>query len=430
MSINSWTVLIYADGNNELEPEITEAVERLKIENIESNFNILVQLARADEWLVKKFRGSIDTNLNNRWSGVRRYLINENGPQEVEVLENVNMADPKTLYDFLLWGLNNYKADKVMVVLSGHGAGFVGAMTDFTFEKPYMMSLDGLINVFYMVYEQTRIKIEVVLLDSCYMNLVEIWYEFLSIPFNPIRYLLVANDNIGIEGISYFMLIRYLQVNRSKYKETKDVLINTIDDFNKNDKIEDKLILVNLEKTKFETLKNSLNNISKIIIENNIDIKCELKKELIYERVTPFISIIDLCIYIKSKLKLSFSDWNIDRIIRSIKYIVIYPDIDELSIDANKGPAVYLPINLYEFDEFKEYYDKLLFSYDNNWRMILDRKREIPGQKNEIKNYNTFVSPIILKVKYVISSILEERNNILVREAIDIIEALGWNKNL
>ena len=44
MSIRSWTVLIYANGNNELEPEITDTIEKLKLENINDDFNIIKEL--------------------------------------------------------------------------------------------------------------------------------------------------------------------------------------------------------------------------------------------------------------------------------------------------------------------------------------------------------------------------------------------------
>ena len=37
MNIETWTILIYANGNNELEPEITKVIEKLKIENIKEN---------------------------------------------------------------------------------------------------------------------------------------------------------------------------------------------------------------------------------------------------------------------------------------------------------------------------------------------------------------------------------------------------------
>ena len=426
MNIERWTILIYANGNNELEPEITKVIEKLKIENIKENFNILVQLARADEELVEKLRGTIDENHKDRWHGVRRYLLNDNGAHEVEVLENVNMADPTTLYNFLLWGIKNYPSDYVMVVLSGHGAGFIGAMTDFTHGKPYLMSLDGLVNVFYNLYKMTNKKIELLLLDSCYMNLIEVWYEFANIPFKPIKYLLVAPDNVKLEGISYVDFIRYLQEKLEIYKESKMVLIDVIKEFNEGSKTEDELIVVSLEKDKFEKLKNCVNSIAKIINESNIDIEKELQNNLKYEKINPFISVMCLSNIINSRV--GYSTNEINKMLEVLKRIVIYPNIEELSKNINTGPAIYMPDSLEQFNEFKQAYTNLLFLSHNNWITILDKNREeVVKESKYIKRYDILPRPIILKRKYVLSSILEQCNDMSVKEAIAMVEMLGWD---
>ncbi len=472
MRTNKWTVLIYANGNNELEPEITTAIEKLKMEHINDNFNIVVQLARANEELVQKLRGPIYINQNERWSGVRRYLINENGVYEVEVLENVNMADPKTLYSFLLWGINNYPSDYIMIVLSGHGAGFIGAMTDFTNGKPYLMSLDSLVNVFYNLYKTTKKKIEVLLLDSCYMNLIEVWHELANITFNPIKYLVVASENVNIDGISYTIFIRllldscymnlievwhelanitfnpikylvvasenvnidgisytifirHLQQKVKNVKNTKAVLIDVIKEFNESDKIEENLILVSLEKNKFEELKSCFDDIAKIIIENNINIEKLLKKELSYKKINPFINIMYLCNIINSQLGYTPSESN--HMLEIVKDIVVYPSIEVLSNDVNNGPAIYMPDSLGELDEFRQCYKKLLFLFNNNWIVVLDKNEKVVEKESEyIKNHNILEQPIVLKNKYVISSILEQSSYISVEEAIDILKKLGW----
>lgn len=425
MRTNKWTVLIYANGNNELEPEITKAIEKLKMEHINDNFNIVVQLARANEELVQKLRGPIDINKKGRWSGVRRYLINEHGIYEVEVLEKVNMADPQTLYSFLLWGINNYPSDYIMIVLSGHGAGFIGAMTDFTKEKPYLMSLDSLVNVFYNLYKTTKKKVEVLLLDSCYMNLIEIWHELANITFNPIKYLVIASENVNIDGISYTIFIRYLQEKVKNVKNTKVVLIDVIKEFNESDKIEEELILVSLEKNKFEELKSCFDNIAKIIIENNINIEKLLKKELSYKKINPFINIIYLCNIINSQLGYTPSESNY--MLEIVKDIVVYPSIKVLSNDVNSGPSIYMPDSLGELDEFRQCYKKLLFLFNNNWIVVLDKNEKVVEKESEyIKNYNILERPIVLKNKYVISSILEQSSDISVEGAIEILKKLGW----
>lgn len=425
MRTNKWTVLIYANGNNELEPEITKAIENLKMEHINDNFNIVIQLARANEELVQKLRGPIYINQKERWSGVRRYLINNHGIYEVEVLENVNMADAQTLYSFLLWGINNYPSDYIMIVLSGHGAGFIGAMTDFTKERPYLMSLDSLVNVFYNLYKTTKKKVEVLLLDSCYMNLIEVWHEFANITFNPIKYLVIASENVNIDGISYTIFIRHLQQKVKNVKNTKAVLIDVIKEFNESDKIEENLILVSLEKNKFEELKSCFDDIAKIIIENNINIEKLLKKELSYKKINPFINIMYLCNIINSQLGYTPSESN--HMLEIVKDIVVYPSIEVLSNDVNNGPAIYMPDSLGELDEFRQCYKKLLFLFNNNWIVVLDKNEKVVEKESEyIKNHNILEQPIVLKNKYVISSILEQSSYISVEEAIDILKKLGW----
>ncbi|MDU2672300.1 MAG: clostripain-related cysteine peptidase [Clostridium sp.] len=425
MRTNKWTVLIYANGNNELEPEITKAIENLKMEHINDNFNIVIQLARANEELVQKLRGPIYINQKERWSGVRRYLINNHGIYEVEVLENVNMADSQTLYSFLLWGINNYPSDYIMIVLSGHGAGFIGAMTDFTKERPYLMSLDSLVNVFYNLYKTTKKKVEVLLLDSCYMNLIEVWHEFANITSNSIKYLVIASENVNIDGISYTIFIRYLQQKVKNVKNTKAVLIDVIKEFNESDKIEENLILVSLEKNKFEELKRCFDNIAKIIIENNINIEKLLKKELSYKKINPFINIMYLCNIINSQLGYTPSESN--HMLEIVKDIVVYPSIEVLSNDVNSGPAIYMPDSLGELDEFRQCYKKLLFLFNNNWIVVLDKNEKVVEKESEyIKNHNILEQPIVLKNKYVISSILEQSSYISVEEAIDILKKLGW----
>lgn len=425
MRTNKWTVLIYANGNNELEPEITKAIENLKMEHINDNFNIVIQLARANEELVQKLRGPIYINQKERWSGVRRYLINNHGIYEVEVLENVNMADSQTLYSFLLWGINNYPSDYIMIVLSGHGAGFIGAMTDFTKERPYLMSLDSLVNVFYNLYKTTKKKVEVLLLDSCYMNLIEVWHEFANITSNSIKYLVIASENVNIDGISYTIFIRYLQQKVKNVKNTKAVLIDVIKEFNESDKIEENLILVSLEKNKFEELKRCFDNIAKIIIENNINIEKLLKKELSYKKINPFINIMYLCNIINSQLGYTPSESN--HMLEIVKDIVVYPSIEVLSNDVNSGPAIYMPDSIGELDEFRQCYKKLLFLFNNNWIVVLDKNEKVVEKESEyIKNHNILEQPIVLKNKYVISSILEQSSYISVEEAIDILKKLGW----
>ena len=202
-------------------------------------------------------------------------------------------------------------------------------------------------------------------------------------------------------------------------------MIDTINDFNSNDKLEDELILVYLEKVKFEDIKNSFNNICKIIIENNIDIKGELKKQFPNEKTGPFVNIVYLCNVMK--LFIDYSNYDIDKILDSLREVIIYPRIEELNKNINNGLTIYMPDSLSEVYEFKESYEKLIFAYNNDWIMILNSGKDIISKEiTWIRDYNKLISPIVLKRKYVLSSILEQHNNISINEAISILDELEW----
>ena len=133
----NWTILIYANGNNELEPEMWQA--KLLAEKIGSNakVHVLLQLGREERKLVNLFRP--DTFFPapaESWTGVRRYLVNQGTSVLQEDLGKVNMAHPEILYEFIKWAMSKYPADQFMLILGGHGWQHVGAMTDYSQNKP------------------------------------------------------------------------------------------------------------------------------------------------------------------------------------------------------------------------------------------------------------------------------------------------------
>ncbi|MCF8011917.1 MAG: hypothetical protein K9L17_09995 [Clostridiales bacterium] len=120
-NISSWTILIYANGNNELEPEMWKA--RLDAEKAGSNrdVNVLMQLGREDRQMVYILRPEdIIPAASKQWTGVRRYYIKKEKSILLDEMGNINMAHPKNLYYFLKWGIEHYPAHHYLVILGGH----------------------------------------------------------------------------------------------------------------------------------------------------------------------------------------------------------------------------------------------------------------------------------------------------------------------
>jgi hypothetical protein len=70
------------------------------------------------------------------WTSARRYYLTQDDDlfhlhsKMVADLGEVSMADPQTLVDFATWAIKTYPADKYVLILSDHGMGWPGGMTD------------------------------------------------------------------------------------------------------------------------------------------------------------------------------------------------------------------------------------------------------------------------------------------------------------
>jgi len=105
------TVLYFVDGKNNLSSMAEHSFKSLAEVGSDENVNIVAQLG-----LMKK--------------DVLRGLVGHDGIQNPENLGKADMGNPETVRDFVEWGMKNFPAEKYMVVLWNHGAGFKGVLTD------------------------------------------------------------------------------------------------------------------------------------------------------------------------------------------------------------------------------------------------------------------------------------------------------------
>jgi len=222
-TMKKWTILIYCNGNNELEPEMCRSLLRSEKTGSSSNINIIMQLGRIEKDLVKILRPQEEfADIDYNWSGVRRYYVTkrpEGFPKRlfsselVEDLSKINMADSKTLYDFIKWGIENYPAQHYMLVLGGHGFLFLGSMADYSQELPYIMGIPPMAKAISLAAKNTGSNIDILVLDACNMNFIEIMGE-LSLDKNhgPKKAITYIQDG-AMAGIPYDKLTGLLEQN-------------------------------------------------------------------------------------------------------------------------------------------------------------------------------------------------------------------------
>lgn len=193
-----WTILIYADGNNEMESIMHKALLSCEKIGSDKNVNVVFQIGRL---------GNYSTNTEENWRGVRRYYVNKDELILVENLGISNMADPNNLYDFIKWGFENYKSEHYMVVLSDHGGDFIGCFTDESLDKPYIMGIPEMIQAINALKINLGYEIDVLVLDMCYMNSIEVIYELGQSNTHTVKTVITYMDYAAYDGISYERLV-------------------------------------------------------------------------------------------------------------------------------------------------------------------------------------------------------------------------------
>lgn len=419
-SRKKWTVLIYANGNNELEPEIYSRIQSLQEEVEGEGIYIVIQLARMSTQRLKLLRPKL--KIGKEWTGVRRFVLKEGKNTLVGELGKVNMADPFTLYHFITWGITHYPAENVMLILSGHGAGFIGLMTDYTQDKPYIMTIKGFTNALYLSRRKTGKAIDCILLDTCYMNMVELWHELACIPKNTVKYILAPIQNIALEGIPYPMIIKLLETNTSR--GTHEALKIITKAFNEFHGMDSGLLLVRAKKRYFTMLKQVVNEEVKQLNKNRSLFIYQLNKRdpKIYRE--PLLSLIVLEELLKNNLyEIKNKEQKITKI---LKNIIIEPPIENIPSETSIGPSLYFPFNLQQYEDIKNIYKRLRFSYDNEWVNIIEGKEVVLQQQQARLNYNFLPPPMVIPIKNVVATILQQNIILSQQKALEIVKQLGW----
>ncbi len=409
-----WTVLVYANGNNELSPEIYNRFKSLQREVKGKDIYVVVQLAGMSLQRLKLLRPQSELIIGEEWTGTGRFVLEEGEKVKVEELGVVNMADPFTLYHFVTWGIARYPAENIMLILSGHGAGFVGFMTDYTQDKPYIMTVGGFTNALYLSGKRVGKAIDCVLLDACYMNMVELWYELACIPKNTVKYILAPMKNTSLEGISYPTVLKLLETNMPGRTYSTLKIVTEI--FNEVYGLDNGLLLIRTNKQYFTGLRQVIN---KKVKQSNTDyalLFCQLNKKGFKIYNEPLLNLIVLDELLKEGQKMT----------KMLKNIVVEPPIERIPFEISMGPCLYFPFDLQQYEDIKEIYRRLRFSYDSKWLNMIEGKNIASQQQQIQSSYNFLPPPMVIPIKDVVSNILQQNTTLSQQEVLEIIEQLGW----
>jgi hypothetical protein len=184
----SWTVLIYIEGDNNLEGDALTDIQEMEIIGSSDDVNIVVQIDRAEDYSA----GDGD------WTEARRFLIEQNtdqsdigaiinekfgdsdttilGTKHLESLGEINNGDPQTLIDFAMWGAETYPAEKYALVLWNHGGTWIGGFGgDESTADHDGMNLPELDQALSTITDNLGQKFEFIGFDTCLMGGYEVF---------------------------------------------------------------------------------------------------------------------------------------------------------------------------------------------------------------------------------------------------------------
>lgn len=195
-----WTVMVYLCGTD-LESRFGMATYNLKeIARTEANdgVNVVIETGGAKSWEAAQEELGLEISSEK----LQRWVYDENGYTRVGELPIANMADGRTLTDFVKWAAQSYPAEKYMLVMWDHGGGSLGGLILDELHDGAIMSLED----FGGALRSSGVHMEAVVLDTCLMANLETAQTL----EDSASYLIAAEEVVPGYGTAYEEWLQYL----------------------------------------------------------------------------------------------------------------------------------------------------------------------------------------------------------------------------
>ncbi|MGA2497793.1 MAG: clostripain-related cysteine peptidase [Tepidisphaeraceae bacterium] len=192
-----WTVLVYMDGDNNLEQNAIENLNQMEAASADPNIQWGVELDRIPGY----------DSSNGNWTDTRRGIVrHDSNPQVISSpltsIGEKDMSNPQTLSDFINWGVATLPAQHYALVIWDHGAAIYGACYDDTTNNGVGMSLPAM----RQVLTASPAHISVLGFDACMMATAEV----LDAVAPSVDYLAASEETEGADGWNYTRLAQDL----------------------------------------------------------------------------------------------------------------------------------------------------------------------------------------------------------------------------
>lgn len=206
----STTLMVYMIGSDlesadAEQPSATMDLKEMMAASSASSVNVLVQTGGSSRW----YTPGISSSSNQRWKidQGRLNLLEDVGP--------LNMGLPRTLADFVSWSIEEYPADRYILVMWDHGSGSVqgfGADELYDYDGLLLNELDQALAEVKAVSGE---RLDMVGFDACLMANIET-----ASVMSPYADYMVASEEVEPgNGWDYEAIINYLVKNPASSME-------------------------------------------------------------------------------------------------------------------------------------------------------------------------------------------------------------------
>lgn len=196
----TWTVFVYMSGST-LETSQSSGSKDMKemCKAAGGNIRFVVQTGGSTSWQYDKISSQT----------LQRHVISNGELETVAQVPLASMGEAATLKNFVKWGVENYPAEKMGLVLWGHGRGSLGGVCkDDLFDGDYL-ELSEINSALSEASSIMTDKFEFIGFDACYMATL----ETADICASYARYMIASEELEPADGWNYTALGELLKTN-------------------------------------------------------------------------------------------------------------------------------------------------------------------------------------------------------------------------
>ena len=200
---DSWTIFVYLCGSN-LESQngaATKDLNELLKASGSNKVRFVVETGGAKSWR--------NNTISARNLG--RYVIQNGSMTDAGSVSAAAMGKSKTLSDFLTWGIKNYPADHMGLILWDHCGGSISGVCFDERNNNDSLSLRELDEALAAAYAQMWGKFEFVGFDACLMSTL----ETANVLATYANYMYASQESEPATGWEYTSIMEYLSKNPS-----------------------------------------------------------------------------------------------------------------------------------------------------------------------------------------------------------------------